>query len=29
MENNNDIKNNEDKKLEARRRAARAFHARK
>ena len=28
MENNNDIKNNEDKKLEARRRAARAFHAR-
>jgi hypothetical protein len=28
MENNNDIKNNEDKNLEARRRAARAFHAR-
>ena len=28
MENNNDIKNNEDKKLEARRRAARAFHER-
>ena len=28
MENNNDIKNKEDKKLEARRRAARAFHER-
>jgi hypothetical protein len=28
MENNNDIKNKEDKKFEARRRAARAFHER-
>ena len=28
MENNNDTKNKEDKKLEARRRAARAFHER-
>ena len=28
MENNNDIKNKEDKKLEARRRAARAIHER-